>query len=227
MFIVADTHRIDTPEMTEEMLTLINERGLFDRVHLQVYELSHAEELRSTATRLFGDAEMLYLSVWVSRDRALLNDAVASGYIMEIHAHSDLVDEAADLPPGIRFIGGSNLWNVEGVDAISTDLVDEELKRLAGNIPTAALAEPVDGSEHSPGTITLRAIVGDSDSSITRVEFYDGLNLLGIEYSPPYELIWNDVTSGSYSLTVKVHDGGWFRTSEPVQITVVDGDEGR
>ncbi|MFZ6656231.1 Ig-like domain-containing protein [Undibacterium sp. TJN19] len=58
----------------------------------------------------------------------------------------------------------------------------------------------------APATIILNATAADSDGSIAKVEFYNGGSLLSTVTTAPYRFNWNDVTSGTYSLTAKATD---------------------
>jgi len=65
------------------------------------------------------------------------------------------------------------------------------------------------------------ADAADSDGSINQVDFYDGSLLFGTKYSPPYDLLWSNVSPGSHALTAKAtDDNNAFTISSPVSITV-------
>ena len=64
----------------------------------------------------------------------------------------------------------------------------------------------------------------DSDGSVSLVEFYSGTTRLGSKSSAPYSFTWNNVASGTYSLTVIATDNLSAKTtSSPVSISVVNG----
>ncbi len=67
---------------------------------------------------------------------------------------------------------------------------------------------------------TIKVNVGDTDSNITKVEFYRNGSLIGQDTSSPYTYSWSDVTEGSYLLTAKVFDNGMSKISAPVTINV-------
>ena len=88
--------------------------------------------------------------------------------------------------------------------------------------PTVSLTSPTSGATFAaPATITLTANASDPDGTIARVDFYEGVNLLGTRTSAPYSITWNGVTAGSYSLTATaVDNAGASKTSSKVSVTV-------
>ncbi len=73
----------------------------------------------------------------------------------------------------------------------------------------------------APANISLAATAADSDGTIVKVEFYQGINLLGTDTTSPYSYSWSGVAAGSYTLTAKATDNaGAATTSASVSITV-------
>jgi galactose oxidase-like protein/Big-like domain-containing protein len=93
----------------------------------------------------------------------------------------------------------------------------------AGNTPpTASITSPADGATFDwKPTITIAAAAGDSDGSVTKVEFRDGTTVLGADTSAPYSFTWRNVPQGSHVLTARATDNASAVTiSSPVGITV-------
>ena len=115
-------------------------------------------------------------------------------------------------------------WNAVrnfDIDGVSTDKADITLLLMRQEIPACRLKVPRDGSVFREGeTISIQADVGDTDASITKVEFYSNGNLIGQDGSAPYSMPWPDVAADSYTLTAKVYDQGRSKISEPVCIHV-------
>jgi hypothetical protein len=97
------------------------------------------------------------------------------------------------------------------------------------SLPQVALLSPTNGSTFTlPANIPVNAIASDADNSIARVELYSQAStnnsqpiLLSAITNPPYSFTWNNVASGSYTLTANVVDRyGPVVTSTPVSITV-------
>lgn len=113
------------------------------------------------------------------------------------------------------------------VAAISNSLGNVTLQAatLAGeNIPPAAsLTAPTNGTILSPpATIALTADASDSDGTIGKVEFYQGITKLGEATNMPYAFLWTNVPAGNYSLSVRAFDNqNATFTSSPINLYVV------
>lgn len=88
--------------------------------------------------------------------------------------------------------------------------------------PTVSLTSPTSGASFiAPAAIMLGANAGDSDGTITKVEFYQGITLIGAAIAAPYSFNWTNVAAGSYSVTAKATDNlGSTMISAPVAVTV-------
>jgi hypothetical protein len=70
------------------------------------------------------------------------------------------------------------------------------VERAAGG----GITSPADGAVFAwKPTITIAATAGDSDGSVTRVEFLDGTTVIGSDTSSPYSYTWRNVPQGSHS----------------------------
>lgn len=90
--------------------------------------------------------------------------------------------------------------------------------------PSVSIASPAEGATFASGSdITIMANAGDSDGTVSTVEFYEGANKIGEDTTgpSPFSFTWNDVAAGSYTLSAKATDNdGATTTSDPVHITV-------
>ncbi|WP_051313015.1 Ig-like domain-containing protein [Sporocytophaga myxococcoides] len=88
--------------------------------------------------------------------------------------------------------------------------------------PSISITSPVDGGEHiAPANISLSATAIDSDGSVSKVEFYNGSELLSSVLTTPYEFFWTNLGAGTYIITAKATDNqGAVTTSSPKTITV-------
>ncbi|MFL5357210.1 Ig-like domain-containing protein [Archangium sp.] len=87
--------------------------------------------------------------------------------------------------------------------------------------PTVALTAPASNATLR-GTVTVTA-TADDDTSVTKVEFYDGQTLVGTDTTAPYSVSWNTagVVEGTHTLTAKAYDGvGLTATSVGVAVFV-------
>lgn len=89
--------------------------------------------------------------------------------------------------------------------------------------PTVTITAPTNGAEFlAPGTIAIAATAGDSDGTVTKVEFFNGTTKLGEDTNAPYTFDWSNVPVGSYTLTAKATDNlTAATTSTPVMVEVV------
>lgn len=87
--------------------------------------------------------------------------------------------------------------------------------------PTVAITAPSNNSTIPSGNINITANASDPDGSISKVEFFNGNTKLGEDNTSPYSFTWNNVQSGSYTITARVTDNqGAAATSSPINITV-------
>jgi RHS repeat-associated protein len=95
-------------------------------------------------------------------------------------------------------------------------------QRVANVPPTVSLTSPANGATLiAPANIAVTASASDSDGSVSRVDFYQGVTLIGTATTSPYTVTWNNVAAGSYSLTARATDNlGATSTSAAVTITV-------
>ena len=90
--------------------------------------------------------------------------------------------------------------------------------------PTVSLTSPASGTTLAAlANVTITANASDSDGTVSRVDFYQGMTLIGTDMTAPYSIVWNNVAQGAYSITAKATDNsGVATTSSPSSITVVD-----
>ncbi len=84
------------------------------------------------------------------------------------------------------------------------------------------LDAPEDGQNFPAGSdITLRAAPGVGGRTIVRMEFYNGTELIGSDTTAPYEIVWNDVPEGIYTIFAKkIANNGADAASKPADIAV-------
>ncbi|MGV3659526.1 MAG: Ig-like domain-containing protein [Prosthecobacter sp.] len=97
---------------------------------------------------------------------------------------------------------------------------------VPNTLPTVVLTAPTAGTPFdAPASINLTATAADSDGTISKVEFFNGTTKLGEDTTAPYELAWNGVISGAYSLTAVATDNlEGTTTSAAVNVTVTNTD---
>ncbi len=88
--------------------------------------------------------------------------------------------------------------------------------------PSVYLTQPANNATVS-GSVTVSANASDDSGVVSKVEFYQGSNLLGASTNSPYMYTWDttQVVNGSYSLTAKAFDvSGNSATSSQITVTV-------
>jgi beta-glucanase (GH16 family) len=88
--------------------------------------------------------------------------------------------------------------------------------------PSVSITSPAAGANFNIGdTVTIQATAGDTDGTVTKVEFFQGTAKLGEDLSSPYSYTWDTVPEGNYSLTAKATDNdGLSTTSVSISIRV-------
>lgn len=78
---------------------------------------------------------------------------------------------------------------------------------VKGNLPPlVVITSPGSAPLAAPANVTLAADAVSPGGAISNVAFYTGSTLLGTVTSPPYQLAWNNVASGSYTIAVAATD---------------------
>lgn len=99
-----------------------------------------------------------------------------------------------------------------------------------GNLsPTISMTEPYRDfsfSSWAPGTAILRANADDPDGTISKVEFFHDGTKISQQTSAPYVFTWNNLGSGTYSVSAVATDNqGATRSSKSLRFTVVGLDD--
>lgn len=103
-----------------------------------------------------------------------------------------------------------------------SSVVNVSLTSTPNALPTVSITSPINGSSRANlATITISAVAKDANGTISKVEFYQGTTLLGIEKISPYTFPWTPSAAGTYTITAKAFDNlSASRTSAPVVIKV-------
>ncbi len=89
--------------------------------------------------------------------------------------------------------------------------------------PAIVITAPQNGGQFTaPATISVNTTVAPNGWTITQVAFFENGALLGQLNSPPYSLILNTATVGTYTLTAQAtYGGGQTINSAPVEVRVL------
>ncbi len=92
------------------------------------------------------------------------------------------------------------------------------------HVINTAITAPLTGSTYSaPGAVVFNAYAVEGGGGISKVEYYNGANLIGMSTTKPYAFTWNNVAAGTYSITAKAYNTQstpLIKTSAAISITV-------
>lgn len=93
---------------------------------------------------------------------------------------------------------------------------------LTNQAPTAQITAPLNNASFTaPASITIEASAFDAENGLVRVDFYNGTQLLGSDFSYPYSYVWTSVPSGNYQLkAVAIDNASLSGTSAIVSVSV-------
>jgi hypothetical protein len=157
--------------------------------------------------------------------------ATGVNYTTRATATIDAADEAVFFESDVNptFLrAGTNVLAVElhQASSSSSDIsFDLFLNALAvTNLPRGVfITSPANNSTViGPTNVVLNANASAGPTgSISRVEFFEGGNLLGQDTTLPYTVVWSNAPVGTYVLTARGYDNsGLVLTSGPVNLTV-------
>ena len=93
----------------------------------------------------------------------------------------------------------------------------------SGSNPVVSITAPANNAAYAVGaTVTLTATATDADGTISKVEFYNGTNVLGSKTTAPYSYTWSSVAEGTYTVTAVATDNSGNKTTSAA-ITIVVG----
>jgi RHS repeat-associated protein len=157
------------------------------------------------------------------------NASDSDGTITEVHFYKGTtwIGTATTAPYSFNWGGvavGTYLLTAIAVDntGATTTSAPVNITVNSNSPPTVTIASPANGASFTaPASISISANASDSDGTISRIDFFQGVNLIGSDTTAPYSVVWNNVSSGSYSLTARATDnGGATATTSAVSITV-------
>ncbi|MDD5688212.1 MAG: FG-GAP-like repeat-containing protein [Elusimicrobia bacterium] len=114
---------------------------------------------------------------------------------------------------------------MDGVKIYDVALTVDEIladMNLTSQPPTISISTiAITNGTNAPATVRIDATASDSDGTVSKVEFYNGITLLGEDTSSPYSYTWNSVGAGTYSITAKATDNSNATTTTASQIIVI------
>ncbi|MEK7867569.1 MAG: Ig-like domain-containing protein [Planctomycetota bacterium] len=88
--------------------------------------------------------------------------------------------------------------------------------------PSVTMTSPSNGATFTaPASFTVAASAGDTDGTVTRVEFFRGSTLLATDTTAPYDFAVTGLAAGTWSFTARATDDrGATTTSSAISVTV-------
>ncbi|MDB5255563.1 MAG: C-terminal target protein [Chitinophagaceae bacterium] len=127
----------------------------------------------------------------------------------------------SNVPEGIYKVSAKATDNL-GESTVSAVVVLIVTRMTVNQLPTIVLTAPVNNSTaNAPANITMSADAVDADGFISRVEFYNGTLLLGVDNTAPYNYVWSGVGAGVYHLTAKAVDNQGSSKVSPVAVVTL------
>jgi hypothetical protein len=107
-----------------------------------------------------------------------------------------------------------------GVAQAVSDPVIVQVKGAAALAATAITAPAANATFFAPATIPITVTATDPASTITKVQYYNGPQLIGTATTAPFSFTWTAVPTGTYTLTAKASSASGLVTVSP-SITIV------
>jgi sulfur relay (sulfurtransferase) complex TusBCD TusD component (DsrE family) len=152
-----------------------------------------------------------------------LYEGVASGtYTNVIDVRNATSATVSNLVNGVTYFFAVTAYDTNGQESDFSDEISYTVPWPTDSPPTLALTLPANGAVYTaPATINFAADVMPNGHTISQVQFYNGVMLLGAVTSAPYSFSWNNVSAGTYSLSAQVvYDSGSTVASAAVNLTV-------
>ena len=116
------------------------------------------------------------------------------------------------------------IWIQDRIGAVQPTFYLDDIYLTTNSVapPTVTLTSPANGSSYTaPASIPLAANVVSNGHTITKIQFYNGANLLNEDSTSPYSFTWTNVDIGTYSLFARViYDSGASVDSSAANVTV-------
>src|SRR5687768_2372880 len=145
---------------------------------------------------------------------------------VDFYAGTSLIGAATAAPYAITWPNGAA--GTHTLTALATDRQGFTTRSavvsvIVNALPTVALTSPTSVVQ-APGNVTLDASAGDSDGTVSKVDFYQGTTLLGTDTTSPYSFSVSSLPAGTHSFTaVATDERGATTTSAAVTIIVNAG----
>ncbi len=129
--------------------------------------------------------------------------------------------------PWNKVPSGTYSLTAKAINSFGGTAISAPVSVIVDAPPTVSITSPQPGAEFpGPANITITATAADSDGTVNKVDFYQGITKIGTVPGPTsdgnYSFTWGNVPSGTYSLTAQATDDHGVVTvsAPPVSVSV-------
>jgi len=161
-----------------------------------------------------GDYTLSQLVALGVKDNDLSSVKVQSGYEVILYADDNFGGASLVITSDNSCVVGNSF------NDITTSL--KVMKIPANNPPSVSITAPANNASfNAPVSITFSANATDADGSISKVEYFNGSQSIGVATTSPFNVTWSNVAAGTYSITAKATDNlNGVATSAGITVTV-------
>ncbi len=119
---------------------------------------------------------------------------------------------------------GSYSLTAKATDNTGATTMSAAVSIIVNTLPTVSITSPTHPTTFvSPASFTITASAADTDGTISKVEFFVGVGLVGEDTTAPYTFAMSNLSRGTYVLSAKATDNrGAVTTSSLVSAVVTD-----
>jgi RHS repeat-associated protein len=158
---------------------------------------------------------------------ATANDADGTIAKVQFYRGSTLIGTATAEPYTATWLNatpGVHSLTARATDNLGSLVSSTPVSVTVANPLQVAISAPVSNSKYLPGTpitLTSTASNGNPASTIAKVDFFSGSNLIGTATSAPYTVSWANAAAAIHAITAVVSDSlGQSKTSSAIKVTV-------
>lgn len=160
---------------------------------------------------------------------ASASDSDGSIAKVEFYSGSSLIGTATASPYTVAWNNvapGNYSLTAKATDNLGATTTSSAIAVSAFSPPIVVLTSPANcAATPAPANISLKADAVSQQSTISKVDFYQGSTLLGTSTGSPYSYTWPSPAQGTYSLTARATDvNGLSTVSRAVSMTVTPPD---
>ena len=117
--------------------------------------------------------------------------------------------------------GGANC-KMEWSSLLQAREVVPQSQLYSNALPSISITSPANNASFTaPAAVAFNVAASDANGSVSKVDYYNGTNLIGTSTSAPFSYMWSNVSAGNYSITSRATDNlGGVTVSTSTNIVV-------